>query len=159
MKSTAKLPGEFELIARYFAPLARGFPGAYGLRDGAAVRSPAAGGERVTTTEAIAAGIDFPPDEADDLVARKALRVNLWDLAAKGATPRAYMVDMMLPDTVDEVWIAGFVAGLERDQAEYGVHLIGGDMSSPPGPVAVAVMAFRETPAAPTLPPPSPSPR
>src|SRR5260221_1306361 len=146
MKSTAKLPGEFELIARYSAPLARAFPGAYGLRDAAGVISPAAGCELVTTTDAIAAGIDFPPDEAADLVARKALRVNLSDLAAKGATPRAYMVDMMLPDTVDEVWIAGFVAGLERDQAEYGVHLIGGDMSSTPGPVAVAVMAFGETP-------------
>jgi thiamine-monophosphate kinase len=146
MKSSAKLPGEFELIARYFAPLARDFPGAYGLRDDAAVISPAPGSELVAKSDAIVAGIDFPPDEAADLVARKALRVNLSDLAAKGAVPRAYMVDLMLPDTVDEAWIAAFAAGLRQDQTQYGVHLIGGDMSSTPGPAAIAVMAFGEMP-------------
>ena len=146
MKSIPKLPGEFDLIARYFAPLAAGFSGAYRLRDDAAVISAAPGCELVATTDAIVAGVDFPSDEAADLVARKALRVNLSDLAAKGAVPRGYMVDLMLPDTVEEAWIAAFAAGLGQDQAEYAVHLIGGDMSSTPGPAAVAVTAFGEVP-------------
>ncbi len=146
MKPIPGLPGEFALIARYFAPLAKGFPGAYGLLDDAAVISPAPGHELVAKTDAIIGGVDFLPDAPADLIARKALRVNLSDLAAKGAFPRAYMLDLMLPDTIKEAWIAAFAAGLAHDQDEYGVHLIGGDMSSTPGPVTIAVMAFGETP-------------
>src|SRR6185436_15403403 len=107
------------LIARYFAPLARGFPGAYGLLDEAAVIAPATGRELVVKTDAIIGGIDFPPEQAADLVARKALRANLSDLAAKGAVPRAYMLDLMLPKSIDEAWVAAFAAGLAHDQAEY----------------------------------------
>ena len=144
--SRPNLPSEFELIARYFAPLARAYPGAYGLLDDAAVISPASGNELVVKTDTIVASIDFPPETAPDLIARKALRVNLSDLAAKGARPRAYLVDLVLPATVDERWIAGFAAGLERDQAEYGIHLVGGDVSSTPGPVTIAVCALGEAP-------------
>jgi thiamine-monophosphate kinase len=134
------------LVARHFAPLARAFAGAYGLLDDAAVISPGSGNELVVKTDAIVASVDFPPDTAPDLIARKVLRVNLSDLAAKGALPRAYLLDLLLPVTVDERWIAEFAAGLKRDQAEYGVHLIGGDLSSTPGPVAIAVTVFGETP-------------
>jgi len=140
------LPSEFELIARYFAPLASAFPGAYGLLDDAAVISPAPGNELIVKTDTIVGGIDFPPDSRPNVVARKGLRVNLSDLAAKGAVPRAYLLDLILPPTIDEQWIEDFAAGLSRDQAEYGIHLIGGDMSSTPGPITVAVTAFGEAP-------------
>jgi thiamine-monophosphate kinase len=140
------LPSEFELIARYFAPLARAFPGAYGLLDDAATISPAAGYELVIKTDTVVGGIDFPPGEPAHLIARKALRVNLSDLAAKGAIPRAYLVDLILPDTLDEAWIADFAAGLSHDQAEYDIHLVGGDMSSTSGPITVAVTALGEAP-------------
>ncbi|MCC7463977.1 MAG: thiamine-phosphate kinase [Gammaproteobacteria bacterium] len=137
---------EFELIGRYFAPLAHGFPGACGLRDDAAVISPASGFELVIKSDVIVGSVDFPPDTAAEWIARKALRVNLSDLAAKGAVPRAYLVDLMLPAAIEEAWIAAFASGLARDQAEYAVHLAGGDLSSTPGPVAVAVTVFGETP-------------
>lgn len=140
------LPGEFELIARYFAPLARAFPGAYGLLDDVAVISPVSGNELAIKSDTIVGCIDFLPDEAASLVARKALRVNLSDLAAKGAIPRAYLLDLILPNTVDEAWIADFVTGLAHDQAEYGIDLIGGDMSSTPGPITIAVTVFGEVP-------------
>lgn len=141
------MPGEFELIERYFAPLAKGFPGAYGLLDDAAVIAPAPGHELVAKSDAIVAGVHFFADDPPQLIARKALRVNLSDLAAKGAVPRAYMVDLMLPRSVTEAWIADFARGLAQDQDEFGLHLIGGDTDSTPGPVAVAVMAFGEVPA------------
>jgi thiamine-monophosphate kinase len=140
------MPNEFELIARYFAPLARGFPGAYGLLDDVALIAPASGNELAVKTDVIVAGIDFPPDEPAHLVARKALRVNLSDLAAKGAAPRTYLLDLVLPNTVDEAWIADFASGLAHDQAEYGIHLIGGDMSSTSGPITIAVTAIGEAP-------------
>jgi thiamine-monophosphate kinase len=142
MKHAASLPGEFELIARYFAPLARGFPGAFGLLDDAAVIAPPPGHELVAKTDAIVVGVHFLHDDPPDIIARKALRVNLSDLAAKGAVPRAYMLDIMLPKTVTEEWIAAFARGLAEDQNEYGVHLIGGDTDSTPGPLTIAIMAF-----------------
>jgi thiamine-monophosphate kinase len=141
-KRTANLHGEFELIARYFAPLARGFPGAFGLLDDAAVIASPPGHELVAKTDAIVGGVHFLHDDPPELIARKALRVNLSDLAAKGAVPRAYMLDLMLPKTVTEEWIAAFARGLADDQNEYGVHLIGGDTDSTPGPVSIAIMAF-----------------
>ena len=144
MDRSSGLPGEFELIARYFAPLAKGFPGAYGLLDDAAVIAPAPGHELVAKTDAIVGGVHFLADDPPDLVARKALRVNLSDLAAKGAIGRAYMLDLMLPNTIGEAWIAGFARGLAQDQFEYSVHLIGGDTDSTPGPVTIAIMAFGE---------------
>jgi thiamine-monophosphate kinase len=142
MKQTANVPGEFELIARYFAPLARGFPGAFGLLDDAAVIAPPPGHELVAKTDAIVGGVHFLHDDPPDLIARKALRANLSDLAAKGAVPRAYMLDLMLPTTVTEAWIAAFARGLAEDQHEYGMHLIGGDTDSTPGPATIAIMAF-----------------
>ena len=78
-------PSEDELIATFFAPLAG--PGGLGLRDDVAVLSPPAGRDLVLTTDLLVAGVHFLPDDSSDLVARKALRVNLSDLAAKGATP------------------------------------------------------------------------
>ncbi|HEX8011072.1 MAG TPA: thiamine-phosphate kinase [Casimicrobiaceae bacterium] len=141
-RRSSPLPGEFELIERYFAPLARGFPGAYGLLDDAAVISPPPGHELVAKTDAIVGGIHFLHDDPPDLVARKALRVNLSDLAAKGAVARAYMLDIMLPGSVTEEWLAAFARGLARDQHEYGVHLIGGDTDRTSGPVTIAIMAF-----------------
>jgi len=142
MKHTTNLPRESELIARHFAPLARGFPGAFGLLDDAAVILPLPGHELVVKTDAVVEGVHFLHDDPPDLVARKALRVNLSDLAAKGAVARAYMLDIMLPTTTSEEWIAAFARGLADDQNEYGVHLIGGDTDSTPGPVTIAIMAF-----------------
>jgi len=142
MNATPVLRGEFELIARYFAPLAAGFPGAYGLLDDAAVIQALPGHELVAKTDAIVGGVHFLLDDPPDLIARKALRVNLSDLAAKGAVPRAYMLDIMLPRTLTEQWIAAFAQGLARDQGLYNVHLIGGDTDSTPGPVTIAIMAF-----------------
>ena len=137
--------GEFELIARYFAPLAKGFPGAYGLLDDAAVIATLQGHELVVKTDAIVGDVHFLLDDPPELIARKALRVNLSDLAAKGAVPRAYMLDIMLPKTVTEEWIATFARGLAQDQDAYRVHLIGGDTDSTPGPVTIAIVAFGDS--------------
>ena len=146
MRPSPSQLNEFELIARHFAPLARFSPGAYELLDDAAVIGASSGHELVATTDAIVAGVDFPPDAVPELIARKALRVNLSDLAAKGARPRAYLLDLVLPREIDEAWIAAFAAGLAADQNEYGVALIGGDMSSTSGPVVIVVSAFGEAP-------------
>jgi thiamine-monophosphate kinase len=135
---------EFDLIARFFAPLATA-PGAFGLKDDAAIISPRAGHDLVVTTDTIIAGVDFLDDDPPVTIAKKALRVNLSDLAAKGAEPFAYLLTLSLPK-VDAAWLDEFARGLGEDQAAFGLSLLGGDMSATPGPLSIAVTAFGHVP-------------
>jgi thiamine-monophosphate kinase len=134
------LPAEFALIARHFRPLAA--PGALDLQDDAAVLTPPAGRELVLTVDAMVAGVHFLPDDPPDLVARKLLRVNLSDLAAKGAVPLGYLMTVSTPRNMPDDWFAGFAAGLAQDQATFGVALLGGDTTSTPGPVSLSLTAI-----------------
>jgi len=131
------LPGEFSLIARHFAPLAG--EGALGLRDDAAILAPPPGRELVISVDAMVAGVHFMPEDPPDLIARKLLRVNLSDLAAKGATPLGYLLTLSAPRGTPDAWFAGFAAGLREDQATFGVSLLGGDTTSTPGPVSLSL--------------------
>src|SRR5215471_11161619 len=133
---------EFARIARFFAPLAQNFPGAYGLTDDAASFGLAAGEQAVVTTDAVVAGVHFIGDEPPGLIARKALRVNLSDLAAKGARPIGYTLAAVLPAAIDDAWLAAFAAGLAADQAEFGIPLIGGDTVGTSGPLTLSITAL-----------------
>lgn len=134
--------GEFERIARFFAPLTGEFPGAFGLTEDAAVMTPPAGREIVVTTDTIVAGVHFVGDEAPGLIASKLLRVNLSDLAAMGATPIAYTLNVALPDSIDDDWLAAFVAGLRSDQDMFHITLAGGDSVSTPGALTLTLTAI-----------------
>jgi len=133
---------EFDLIRRYFAPLSNGEPGALGLRDDAAWLRPDPGMELVVSADAIVAGVHFPASTTPDDVARRALRVNLSDVAAKGAKARCYTLALQLPDTVDEDWISAFASGLAADHETYGVSLLGGDTTSTSGPLTLSINIF-----------------
>ncbi|WP_413988357.1 thiamine-phosphate kinase [Labrys okinawensis] len=136
---------EDQLISRYFAPLAAD-SGACGLTDDAATLSVPEGQHLVVTTDALVAGVHFLPDDPPDLIARKSLRVNLSDLAAKGARPHAYTLCLALPEGWREEWLARFAEGLRQDGAEFGFALLGGDTVKTPGPLTIAVNAFGLTP-------------
>ena len=96
MTSSGSKPasGEDFLIARYFKPIATD-PGAFGLDDDAAALMPS-GDDIVVTTDAVVEGVHFLPDDPPETLARKALRVNLSDLAAKGATPAGFVLTLAL---------------------------------------------------------------
>jgi thiamine-monophosphate kinase len=130
---------EDSLIARYFKPLAVD-PGAFGLGDDAAVLK-ALGDDIVVTTDAIVEGVHFLADDPPDSVARKALRVNLSDLAAKGAEPAGFVLTLALR-RADEAWLAPFARGLGDDARHFGCPLLGGDTVSTPGPLMVSITAF-----------------
>ena len=134
------LPREFELIQRYFVPLAG--PGALGLTDDAAVLEPRPGWSLVVTTDTVIAGVHFLAEDPPDLIARKALRVNLSDLAAMGAEPLGYLLVTALPASIDEGWMARFTEGLAQDQAEFAVTLLGGDTAATPGPLSLTITAL-----------------
>lgn len=135
--------GEDDLIARYFKPLATA-PGALGLTDDAAILQ-AGGDDVVVTTDAIVAGVHFLPDDPPDTVARKALRVNLSDLAAKGADPAGFVLTLALRD-VNEAWLAPFACALGEDADTFRCPLLGGDTVSTPGPAMISVTAFGRVP-------------
>lgn len=134
--------GEFELIARYFAPLAARSAGAFGLEDDAALYQPEPGRDLVLTKDAIAAGVHFLPSDPYDLVAQKLMRVNLSDLAAKGAVPRGYLLALAWPETVTDGDVALFAEGLAKDQDIFGIGLLGGDTVKSLGPAVFSLTAI-----------------
>ena len=142
MGNRAPLPGEFALIRKYFAPLAAGFSGALDLEDDAATYAPPAGHDLVLTADALVEGRHYLASDPADLVARKMLRVNLSDLAAKGAKPVGYLMTTALGPDIDEAWIAKFATGLAADQKEYGIALMGGDTVATPGPTTLSLTAL-----------------
>src|SRR5580700_4942921 len=135
--------GEDSLIARYFKPLATD-AGAFALDDDAAVLK-ARGEDIVVTTDAIVEGVHFLPDDPPDTIARKALRVNLSDLAAKGAQPAGFVLTLALREA-DDAWLTLFARGLGSDAGLFGCPLLGGDTVSTPGPLMISITAFGRLP-------------
>lgn len=131
--------GEDDLIARYFQPLAVD-PGAFGLIDDVAVLKSAAD-DLVVTTDAIVEGTHFLPTDPPDTIARKALRVNLSDIAAKGARPAGFVLTLALRQ-MNDAWLAPFARALGEDAAAFSCPLLGGDTVSTPGPLMISVTAF-----------------
>lgn len=145
--SLVKVPNrssEFVMIARYFVPLAG--EGAFGLTDDMALVRPPKGHDLVVTADAVIEGVHFLPGDPPDLIARKALRVNLSDLAAKGAEPIGYLLTLCLPRRADDAWIGAFARGLAHDQKQFGISLLGGDTTATPGPLTIAITAFGSVP-------------
>lgn len=129
---------EFETIAKLLAPLAHPEWGR-GLRDDVAVLPSRPGYDLVLTKDAIVEGVHFLPTDPLDTVAQKLLRVNLSDLAAKGAEPFGYLLACHWSGRCGWPEREAFAEGLSRDQAEFGIHLLGGDTVVTPGPASFSV--------------------
>jgi thiamine-monophosphate kinase len=142
---SAAQSGEERLIARYFMPLAK-HPGALGLTDDAAAITPPAGCDLVLKTDGIVGGVHFFPDDPPDMVAKKALRVNLSDLAAKGATPLGFLLTLALPEEVGDAWLAPFARGLGADVQAFGCPLLGGDTDRTGGPITISIAVIGAVP-------------
>jgi thiamine-monophosphate kinase len=139
-------PDEFRLIADLFAPLSRGCAGAMNLTDDAAVLAAEPGFDLVLTKDAMVAGVHFLADDPPDLIARKLIRVNLSDLAAKGAEPRHILLAIAIPHGTPGAWLRSFAQGLAEDVAAFGLSLIGGDTVSTPGPLTLSLTALGRVP-------------
>jgi thiamine-monophosphate kinase len=136
--------GEDALIARYFRPLATD-PGAFNLVDDAAILK-ATGEDLVVKTDAIVEGVHFLSDDPPETIGRKALRVNLSDLASKGASLAGFVLTLALRGA-DDAWLAPFARGLGEDADRFGCPLLGGDTVSTPGPLMISIAAFGRVPA------------
>ena len=113
-----------------------------GLRDDAALLRVAQGEELVITKDAISEGVHFMGGEDPEWIAKKLLRCNLSDLAAKGAQPLCYFLALMLPEGTSEEWVRRFALGLAEDQALFHISLAGGDTISTKGVLSASVTAL-----------------
>ncbi len=145
MNTKREPSGEDKLIERFFKPLAS-HPGALALSDDAAFITPPSGYDLVLTADTTVAGVHFFADDPPDTIAKKALRVNLSDLAAKGAAPVGALLAISFPDDIDESWIANFSRGLGEDCVAFSCPLIGGDTTKTPGPLSISITAVGKVP-------------
>lgn len=129
---------EFETIAKLLRPLTRGAPEALDLLDDAAVLPSRPGFDLVLTKDALVEGVHFLPTDPLDTVARKLLRTNLSDLAAKGAQPFGYLLATAWRQS--DGWEAreAFARGLAHDGELFDLRLLGGDTVSTSGPLVVS---------------------
>ncbi len=139
-------PDEFALIAKIFAPLTKSTSEAFGLKDDAAAFTPPPGEDIVVTKDALVSGVHFLPNDPPDLIAKKLLRVNLSDLAAKGATPLYYLLACAWPREITVDWLRGFADGLAEDQSIFNVGLLGGDTVATVGPLTLSLTAIGHVP-------------
>ena len=135
------------MIAKLLSPLAVNDAGAFGLTDDAATVKVPADQDLVVTKDLLVEGVHFLRDDPPDLVAKKALRVNLSDLAAKGATPKSYFLGLSLAPWIGDDWLAEFAEGLADDQKRFSVTLSGGDTTATPGPLTLSITAVGTVPA------------
>ena len=135
---------EFEVIQKYFRPLTEGHDL---LLDDAAVLSVPAGHDLVVTSDTSNAGTHFLKEAQPGDVARKALRRTLSDLAAMGAKPCAYQLNIAFPEKPQKSWLSAFSAALFEDQKIFGVFCSGGDTTSIHGPLSISMTAMGFVPA------------
>ncbi len=134
--------GEFDRILTWLSPLAASMPGAAGLSDDAATIAPVSSQELVVTTDTMVEGVHFLGRETAKSIAEKLLSVSLSDLAAKGAKPHGYTLNLALTEKQDDVWFEGFCDGLRLVQERSGLGLLGGDSVKTDGPIVLTATLF-----------------
>lgn len=129
--------GEFDLIEKFFKRTARFAD--VGIGDDCAIWSPSEGHQLAFSTDMLVEGRHFLSTVNPRTLGHKALAVNLSDLAACGATPRAFLLSLSLP-RIDENWLSEFSQGLFQLADLHGCELIGGDTTQGPLNISITVM-------------------
>ena len=135
--------GERALIARIQAHVALPSWVVRGPGDDAAVIKPERGTFDVVTTDAVVDGVHFDRRFVPfDAIGYRALAVNLSDLAAMGARPRAALLSLALPASLEVESFDRMLEGFLTLAGDHGVALVGGNITSTPGPLMVDVTAI-----------------
>lgn len=130
---------EKDIIAKYFSPLSKNAKGADELKDDIAVLGNLGSGLLAINMDTLVAGTHFFPSDDPTILAQKALRVNISDLAAKGAAPFGYFLSLALPKSANEAYIEAFAHGLSIDQRNFNLSLLGGDTVKTKGPLTITI--------------------
>jgi thiamine-monophosphate kinase len=139
--------GEFDLIARHFTRAAS--PGrsdiVLAVGDDCALLQPAAGEQWAVSTDTLVESVHFLASVDPAALGHKALAVNLSDLAACGAEPRAFFLALALPQA-DDAWLAAFARGLLALADEHRCVLAGGDTTRSPHGVVITITVMGVVP-------------
>jgi len=114
-------------------------PITFGLQDDAALALLPDNKELVLSKDMLVEGVHFTGYEKPSDIASKALRVNLSDIASKGATPYGYLLGLALGPAQDDTWLRAFATGLKKDQCEYSIPLLGGDLVRTQGHLTISI--------------------
>ena len=136
------MPGEFQLIQQFFQREQAEQPAAgvlLGIGDDCALLQMPAGEQLAVSVDTLVEGIHFPLHADPELIAQRALRTNLSDLAAMGADPLWFTLALTLPEA-NEDWLRSFSRGLFACAREFGIALVGGDTTSGPLSITIQVM-------------------
>lgn len=139
---TNTVPSEFQLIQQFFQREQAEQPAEgvlLGIGDDCALLQIPAGTQLAVSVDTLVAGVHFPADADPELIAERALRTNLSDLAAMGADPLWFTLALTLPSATEE-WLRSFSRGLFTCAREFGIHLVGGDTTSGPMSITIQVM-------------------
>lgn len=138
------MPGEFQLIQQFFQREQAERPAAgvlLGIGDDCALLQIPDGKQLAVSVDTLVEGVHFPVDANPELIAQRALRTNLSDLAAMGAEPLWFTLALTLPQA-NEDWLRSFSRGLFSCAREFGVALVGGDTTSGPLSITIQVMGY-----------------
>lgn len=131
------MTGEFDLISKYFRPLAG--PEGLGLIDDAACVKVSPQNDMIITKDILVECVHFRSDDPTELLAHKILAVNVSDCVAKGAKPTLYWLGLALPRDLNDDWLKSFSFGLKNAQSLFGCKLAGGDTSVTDGPLVISL--------------------
>jgi thiamine-monophosphate kinase len=138
--------GERELVRR----IRERIPGGPGVRVGAGDDAAAveAGPLALLTADSLVEGVHFRRDAAPArLLGRKALSVNLSDVAAMGGVGRHALVSLCLPPEIELRWVDSLFDGILERAAETGVNVVGGNVArSPVTVIDVALLGAVQVP-------------
>ncbi len=150
MSSASPPRSEDHFVQRYLLPLTNGDPAALELKDDAALIAPRDNHQLVVTCDTLIQGrhflFDGSPSSAAD-AAHKALAVNVSDLIAKGAAPRAYLMSLALPPGDYDIWMPAFTQTLAECQKAWGITLVGGDTVVSSDHLVITITAIADVPA------------
>lgn len=130
--STLRQLGEFNLISRIAARAARlETPEVIaGIGDDAAILRPHSGEDLVVSTDALIENIHFRwNNQSPTTIGRRALLVNLSDLAAMGARPIGFTLALSAPPSLRVARFDSFLTGLLREAKTHRCPLVGGNLS------------------------------
>lgn len=138
------MTGEFDLIAKYFKPLAG--PEGLALTDDASCIAASPHTDMITTTDMLVESVHFRSIDPVQSLGHKALAVNVSDCTAKGAEPKFYWLGLALPKDVNADWLRQFSNGLQQAQELFGCALVGGDTTATNGPIVISITLMGEVP-------------
>ena len=134
---------EFDYIEKYFRPLTNKF--ASNLKNDGAIINQKSSYDLIISTDSLVEGIHFFGHENPADIAKKSLRVNLSDMAAMGAKPIFYNLALSIPKNKASQFIPKFAKGLQHDQEEFDIKLIGGDLTSSLKHINITITIFGRT--------------